>query len=814
MTQLTIELDGMTCASCVARVERVLRAQPGIQSAAVNLATESASIQYETPAAPLEISQVLARAGYPARENVVEISVSGMTCASCIARVERVLKLAPGVLNATANLATESATIHYLGNVTSADDLAKRVSKAGYQAEMRETVDRVGKEDRQAQQARTLARDTLLALALTLPVFVAEMGGHLWPAIHHAIAGSIGMQTSWIIQFVLITLVLAVPGRRFFAKGVPLLLRGAPDMNSLVVVGTSAAWVYSTVATFVPHLLPATSRAVYFEAAGVIITLILLGRWLENRAKGRTGQAIRHLLALSPKTALRLENGQPVAVPLAEIQLGDVLLVHPGAVIPTDGVVLKGHAYVDESMISGEPIPVAKTIGDRLVGGAVNGTGALEMQASAVGADTVLAQIVRLVEQAQGSKLPVQALVDQIAAVFVPVVMGLALLTVFVWLIFGPGLGEALVAGVAVLIIACPCAMGLATPTSIMVGTGRGAQLGVLFARGAALQTLRETQILAVDKTGTLTEGRPSLQDFVVSEGMNEASVLASIAAVETRSEHPIAQAIVAEAAVRELTLPALDAFESIAGFGVIAQIGGDEIAVGADRLMARQGVNLGPLATLGAQFASAGKTPLYAAINGKAAAVLAVADAIKLTTPAAIAALHQLGLRVVMITGDNAATARHIAAQLGIDDVRAEVLPEGKVAALRELMADGAKLAFVGDGINDAPALASADTGIAIGTGTQVAIESADIVLMSGDLMGVVQAISLSRAVMRNISQNLFWAFGYNALLIPVAAGVLYPWFGLLLSPALAAGAMALSSVFVLSNALRLQRFKPVATV
>jgi len=810
MTDLTMELDGMTCASCVARVERVLRGQPGVQSAEVNLATDSATVRFEAPSTAEGLAQSLAKAGYPARAQSVEISVSGMTCASCVSRVERVLKAAPGVLDASANLATESATIRFVGASTNAADLAKRVTKAGYQAAAMHSADVPDRDDRHADQQRALARDTLVALVLTLPVFIAEMGGHIWPAIHHAIAGSIGMQASWVAQFVLITIVMAGPGWRFFDKGVPLLLRGAPDMNALVVVGTTAAWAYSTVATFAPSLLPASSVNVYFEAAGVIVTLILLGRWLESRAKGRTGQAIRHLLALQPKTAWRMEAGQPVEVALADIRAGDELMVHPGAAIPTDGTVINGDSYVDESMISGEPIPIEKSTGGTVVGGSVNGTGSLVMRADAVGMDTVLAQIVRLVEQAQGSKLPVQALVDKIASIFVPAVMGVAVLTVILWLIFGPGLGEAVVAGVAVLIIACPCAMGLATPTSIMVGTGRGAQLGVLFARGAALQTLRDTQIVAVDKTGTLTEGRPSLQDIIMADGMDETEVLAAVAAVETRSEHPIARAIVAAAQARGLTLPQVDGFDAIAGFGVTARIGEGSIAVGADRLMARLGVDLGPLAQQGADLATMGKTPLYAALNGKAAAVIAVADAMKPTTPAAIAALHEMGLKVVMITGDNAATAKHIAAQLGIDNVRAEVLPEGKVAALEGLMAGGAKLAFVGDGINDAPALARADTGIAIGTGTQVAIESADVVLMSGDLKGVVQAIALSRAVMRNISQNLFWAFGYNAMLIPVAAGVLYPSFGLLLSPALAAGAMAMSSVFVISNALRLQRFKP----
>ncbi|MEX0969336.1 MAG: heavy metal translocating P-type ATPase [Paracoccaceae bacterium] len=808
MTSLSLELSNMSCASCVGRVEKVLRAQPGVGAAEVNLATGTATLEFDGPATALSIANAVGEAGYPAREVQVEIAVEGMTCASCVGKVERVLTAQPGVLSASANLARNTATIRYLAGVATPAGLAEKVTAAGYKAGA--TPDST--DERQARydaEHSALRRDTLLAAALTLPVFLAEMGGHVWPAIHHFIANSIGMQASWVVQFVLVTLVMAVPGRRFFIHGLPALLRGAPEMNSLVVVGTSAAWAYSTVATFAPQLLPANSRAVYFEAAGVIIVLILLGRLLEHRAKGRTGQAIRKLMALRPKTALRMENGTAIEVPLDAVALNDLLLVKPGAAIPTDGVVVEGRSAVDESMISGEPMPVDKAEGDHLVGGSINAQGALSMRSTAVGADTVLSQIVHMVEQAQASKLPVQALVDRIAGVFVPVVMGISAVTLAVWLLAGAGIGAAVVAAVAVLIIACPCAMGLATPTSIMVGTGRAAGMGVLFARGAAMQSLRNTDHVAVDKTGTLTEGRPSFQDFVLAEGFDADAVLAKVAAIEARSEHPIAQAIVAEAQARGLKLPALINFEAITGYGVTARVDGDDIAIGADRLLTRQNVALGALEAQARALAGEGKTPLYVALNGKLAALITVADRIKPGTPKAIAAMHALGLKVVMLTGDNAATAAHVAKELGIDDFRAEVLPQDKVAALRSLQDEGAVVAFVGDGINDAPALAAADTGIAIGTGTDVAIESADVVLMSGELGGVVKAIALSRAVMRNITQNLVWAFGYNVLLIPVAAGLLYPWFGLLLSPALAAGAMALSSVFVLGNALRLQRVR-----
>ena len=578
-------------------------------------------------------------------------------------------------------------------------------------------------------------------------------------------------------------------------------------MNSLVALGTTAAYGFSVVATFAPGLLPPGTAAVYYEAAAVIVVLILLGRTLEARAKGRTGAAIRRLVGLAPKFARVERGGDVVELPLDQIIATDLVHARPGERIAVDGVVISGASYVDESMITGEPAPVAKAAGALVTGGTVNGTGALVLRATHVGADTVLSQIIRMVEQAQSAKLPIQGLVNRITLWFVPAVMALAALTVAVWLAFGPSptLAHALVAGVAVLIIACPCAMGLATPTSIMVGTGRAAELGVLFRKGDALQGLQSVRVVALDKTGTLTAGRPELTDLVVMDGFVEADVLALLAAAEAQSEHPVASAILRAAQQRNLTVPQAADFDAIPGFGLRATVGGRALLAGADRLMRREGVVL-PDADPALAMAQKGRTPLYLAVDGKLAAVVGVADPIKPTTPAAIAALLGQGLRVVMITGDNQATATKIAAELGIAHVVAEVLPAGKVDAIKALSIHG-PVAFVGDGINDAPALAAADVGIAIGTGTDVAIETADVVLMSGDLGAVVNAFVISRATMRNIRQNLFWAFGYNALLIPVAAGALYPFGGPLLSPALAAGAMALSSVFVLTNALRLRR-------
>jgi heavy metal translocating P-type ATPase len=549
------------------------------------------------------------------------------------------------------------------------------------------------------------------------------------------------------------------------------------------------------------------AQAVYFESAAMIVTLILLGRLFEARAKGRTGAAIQALVGLQPKTARVERNGTIENVPIDSIEVGDLVHIHPGERISVDGQVVDGGSFVDESMITGEPDPVQKQQGAEVVGGTVNGTGALVVNARHVGADTVLARIIELVQQAQGARLPVQDLVNRITGWFVPAVIAIAVLTVFAWLLLGPepAFALALVAGVSVLIIACPCAMGLATPTSIMVGTGRAAELGVLFRKGDALQSLQSAKVVAFDKTGTLTNGQPDLTALHVVSGLDEQVVLKTIAAVEQNSEHPIAQAILRAAA--DEILPDAKAFQSITGYGAKARVKGREIIVGADRLFYREAIDLGDLQIIGDKLASTGQTPLYAAFDGKIAAVLGVSDAIKRETPAAIASLKERGLQVAMITGDNTGTAQSIADQLGIDHVIAEVLPEGKVDAVQSLRNRFGPLAYVGDGINDAPALAAADVGLAIGTGTDVAIESADVVLMSGDLNGIVRALDISAATMRNIRQNLFWAFGYNVALIPVAAGVLYPLSATLLSPTLAAGAMAMSSVFVLSNALRLRR-------
>jgi P-type Cu+ transporter len=809
---IRLSVSGMSCASCVGRVEKALGEVPGLSNVSVNLVSETAQFQTDDPATTVVAVTALSNAGYPARTARVTLDVDAMSCASCVGRVEKALARAPGVLNAAVNLATETAVVEYLSDAITPEEIARISAEAGYPAEIAQSDAHEDRSDRKAEEADALARRVILAAILTVPVFVLEMGKHTIPGFEGLIESTIGIQTTWLIQFALATVVLFGPGWGFFAKGIPALIKRAPDMNSLVALGTGAAWTYSVVATFLPQVLPDGVRAVYFEAAAVIVVLILLGRWLEARAKGKTGAAIQALLGLQVKTAKVLRDGQATEVDIKELRIGDLILVRPGERLPVDGEVTEGSSNVDESMITGEPLAVPKAAGEPVTGGTVNGTGSLTITATRVGADTTLAQIIRMVEEAQGAKLPIQGLVDRVTMWFVPAVLILALATVVVWLLVGPdpALTFALVAGVSVLIIACPCAMGLATPTSIMVGTGRAAEMGVFFRKGDALQHLDEVGVVALDKTGTVTQGQPSLTDLITADGFDRAEILALIASVEAQSEHPVAEAIVQSAKSEGLSWPDATEFRSVTGYGVEAFVQGRKVHVGADRFMVQQGIDTSPLEDRERALAEKGRTSLYAAVDGSLAAVIAVADPVKSSSAEVIAALHDRGIKVAMITGDKKATADAIAHEVGIDHVIAGVLPDGKVAALDELRQGNSKIAFVGDGINDAPALAHADVGIAIGTGTDVAIESADVVLMSGDLRGVVNAIDVSRKTMRNIRQNLIWAFGYNVALIPVAAGALYPTFGLLLSPVFAAGAMALSSVSVLTNALRLRLIKP----
>ncbi|MEO1733233.1 MAG: heavy metal translocating P-type ATPase, partial [Pseudomonadota bacterium] len=741
--------------------------------------------------------------GYPAVETIVRLDIDGMHCASCLGRVEDALSTLPGVIDAQVNLVTRRADVRILAGAITPDDLAAVVTGEGYPAR----VSDAGR-DPQAQLEAELdhtRRMTRIAALLTAPVFVMEMGGHMIPALHHWIMSNLGSQLSWSIQFALTSLVLVWPGAVFFQRGVPALWRGAPDMNSLVALGAGAAWLYSTVVLLFPTLVPVGSRAVYFEAAAVIVTLILLGRWLEARARGQTGAAIRRLIDLQPPTAFVETADGLEERPVSMLRVGDMLAVHPGARIPVDGTVCSGQSYVDESMVTGEPIPVEKGPEATVVGGTVNGNGALTIRAERVGGDTVLAQIVQLVEEAQGTKLPIQAVADRVIRIFVPVVLAISLVTVLAWLVFGPqpAASYALVAGVSVLIIACPCAMGLATPTSIIVGTGRAADFGVLFRKGDALQALSNARVVAFDKTGTLTEGRPTLATVHAADGWTEADVLEHTAAVEKGSEHPIARAILEIAPT-----PSFEAENIFAqpGVGLFAEIAGQSIAVGAPVRMKDAGIDTSAFEERLQTLTGRGETPVLVAIDGRAIGLLGVTDKIKPGAAQALRRLGELGVECALLTGDTAKTAEHVANALGIAHVTAEALPADKQAAIQVLAERFGPVAFVGDGINDAPALASASVGVAMGTGTDIAIESADVVLVSGRLDGLVNAFHISSRTLSNIRQNLFWAFAYNTALIPIAAGVLYPVTGLLLSPVFAAAAMALSSVFVVSNALRLR--------
>jgi Cu+-exporting ATPase len=739
--------------------------------------------------------------------STLDLDVEGMTCASCVRRVETALAKVPGVTQASVNLATRSAHVTLTADGTDAQALIEAVRKRGYEARIHAPQDMAHVAGDTEYQ--TAGRRFALALLLTLPVFLVEMGGHLIPSLHHGVLSLLDDRTLGWLEFGLATAALAGPGREFFTRGFKALRHLGPDMNTLVALGAGSAWLYSTLVLLAPTLFPAESRHLYFEAAAVVATLILLGRWLEARARGRAGTAIRHLMDLQPRTAWVRRGGDWSEQPITALAVGDELRVRPGEKIPVDGAVTEGESWVDESMITGEPMPVTRRPADRLIGGTLNTRGSLIMRATQVGADTVLANIIRMVEQAQGAKLPIQQLVDRVTGWFVPAVMALAILAFLGWAFWGPEpwLTHALVAGVAVLIIACPCAMGLATPISIMVATGRAAGLGIIFRQGDALQRLRDARVIAFDKTGTLTRGRPALSDVLPLDGSTRSALLAAVASVQSASEHPIARAILEAAGAEHLSLTPVEAFAALTGAGVQGRVDGHEWLLGNEALMLGHGIPVDERALAQIRdLAGQGKTVFLAARDGQLAGILAVADTLRPSAHQAVARLHALGLKTALITGDHQATARAVADELGIDIVHARTLPGHKAAILQSLQREIGPLAFVGDGINDAPALATADVGIAIGQGTDVAIESADVVLMNEDLNSVARTIALSRLTLRNIAQNLFWAFAYNAALIPVAAGVFYPWTGLQLSPMLGAGAMALSSVFVVTNALRLK--------
>ena len=815
---LDLGIRGMTCASCVGRVERGLKKVEGVGEVVVNLATERATVQYDPGlTTPQVLLDKVRDVGYEPVTSTLDLGIRGMTCANCVGRVERALKKVGGVLDAGVNLATERATVTYLPSEVSPAQLRAAVRESGYEVletqagQDRSDVERGVKE----REVAELRRSVLVSAVFAVPLLLIAMLPMLWMPAEMWLMERLGSGMNWIMLALAIPVQFG-PGRRFYRQGWAALRHRSPDMNTLVMIGTSAAFFYSLVVTLAPQIFPAGTAHVYYEASAVVIMLILLGKYFEALARGRSSEAMKKLLNLQVKVARVLRSGTELEVPVDEVLVGDLISVRPGEKVPVDGEVVTGSSYVDESMITGEPVPVQKTQGAAVVGGTINQTGAFQFRATKIGADTALAQIIKLVESAQGSKPPIQGLADRVVAVFVPVVLVIAALTFLAWMLFGgpQALSYALVNTVAVLIIACPCAMGLATPVSVMVGTGKAAELGVLFRNGAALEGLQGVQVVALDKTGTLTEGRPRLTDLLTAPGFGRSEVLRLVAAAESQSEHPVARATVEQARQEGLELSQASSFEALPGYGVRAEVEGVLVNVGADRYMAQLGLDVQAFSEHATRMGDEGKSPLYAAVNGQLAAIIAVADPIKAGSLEAVRALHAQGLKVAMITGDNARTANAIARQLGIDTVLAEVLPSGKSDAVAALQAAGQRVAFVGDGINDAPALALSDVGLAIGTGTDVAVETADVILMSGDLRGVPNAIALSRTTLKNIRLNLFWAFAYNIVLIPVAAGVLYPALGWLLSPVLAAAAMGFSSVFVLSNALRLRGFRPPVQV
>jgi Cu+-exporting ATPase len=818
LARIDIPVTGMTCASCVRRVEQALAKKEGVAEVSVNFAAERASVAYEPAAtSPEELIGAIRDAGYDADVREVTFGVTGMTCASCVGRVERALEKVPGVLEANVNLANEKATVGYIAGEVEPRDLEKAVEDAGYGVVREEES---STEDAHQREYRKLKSDFLLAAALTALILLGSLP--------HMFGFMLPIPMGWL-NFGLLLLATPVQfwaGWRFYRGAWGALKHGQANMNTLVVMGTSAAYLYSAVAALAPQLFAAGRADVYFDTSALIITLILLGRLLEARAKGRTNEAIKKLAGLQPKTARVVRGGEEVDVPVEDVEVGDVVGVRPGEKIPVDGWVLSGESAVDESMITGEPIPVTKREGDEVIGATMNTSGSFRLEATRVGKDTALSQIMELVEEAQGSKAPIQRLADRISGVFVPAVIGVAAITFVVWLLLGPepALTFALLNTVAVLIIACPCAMGLATPTSIMVGTGKGAESGILIRGGEALEGAHKLDTVVLDKTGTLTSGTPELTDIMVEDGVSEEELLRLIASAERGSEHPLGEAIVRGAKDRGLALTEAEEFQAVSGSGIRASVEGRQILIGNGRFLAEDGVAEDGLVPKSEDLARDGKTPIFVAVDGVPAGLVAVADVVREESRDAIERLHSLGLEVAMLTGDNKRTAEAIARQLGVDRVLAEVRPDDKAAEVKRLQAEGKKVGMVGDGINDAPALAQADVGIAIGTGTDVAMEAGDLTLISGDVRGVARAIMLSKATVRNIKQNLFWAFAYNVALIPVAAGVLYPLFSDgsvpeilrpvlgeygFLNPVLAAVAMALSSVTVVSNALRLRRVK-----
>jgi P-type Cu+ transporter len=819
---LQLQIKGMTCAACAQASERAVKKLPGVAEAAVNFSTEKLLVKFEDGKLTIDqIKTAVAKAGYEAVDDGeakdVAIPIGGMTCAACAKTIERVVGKLAGVDSVSVNFATEKASIEYDPAVVRISEIKRAIAKAGYTPLAIADAGAKTDEHKAAKERETRVLWTKFAISafFSIPLLYIAMGAMLgWP-----LPAAINAM-NYPLRYALLEISLVVPviatGYRFYVVGAKAILRGSPNMDSLIAMGTSAAVLYSVYSTF--QIAAGNFNAVgslYFETAGVIITLILLGKSLEAVTKGRTSESIKKLMGLAPKTATVIQDGAEMEIPIDEVEAGDIVMVRPGEKIPVDGEVLSGHAAIDKSMITGESIPVEKGVGDQVIGASINKNGSLTFTATKVGADTMLARIIKLVEDAQGSKAPIAQMADIVSGIFVPIVFAIAVLTAGTWLLLGHTFVFALTVFVAVLTIACPCALGLATPTAIMVGTGVGAEHGVLIKSGAALEAAHRIDTIVFDKTGTITKGRPELTDIVSgpelgSLGLGELGLLSLAASAEKASEHPLGEAVIRAAEERGAQVLGAEDFTAVPGHGIVASIGGRLVLLGNARHLAAERVDFTAGSSEANRLSGEGKTPMYIAVDGTYAGIIAVADPVKESSAKAIAALHRMGISVAMITGDSRLTAAAIAKQVGIDTILAEVLPQDKAAEVRKLQAVGKKVAMVGDGINDAPALAQADIGIAIGSGTDVAMESADIVLMRSDLMDVPTAIKLSKNVIRNIKQNLFWAFGYNVLGIPVAAGLLYAFGGPLLNPILAAAAMSVSSVSVLANALRLKGFKP----
>ncbi|MCG0275240.1 MAG: heavy metal translocating P-type ATPase [Thermosediminibacteraceae bacterium] len=792
---IALTIKGMTCASCAARIEKALSRMKGVQEVNVNFAAEKANIIYD----PKEVSvmdfvQKIRDLGYEVITDRVELGLKNMTCASCAARIEKVLARTTGVLKASVNFAAETATVEYLSSLTDVKNLIKVIRDIGYDAYEKTGKDVDREKQEREREIRSLGRLVVISAILSTPLILTMIFRVM--GLHGGI-----LDNPWF-QVGLATPVQFIIGWKYYRGAYHNLKNGSANMDVLIAMGTTAAYFYSLYNVFtVP--MEMIHNYLYFEASAVIITLITLGKYLEAVAKGRTSEAIRKLLGLQAKTARVIRNGEEMEIPVEQVEVGDIVVVRPGEKIPVDGIIIEGYSSVDESMLTGESIPVEKKVGDEVIGATINKTGTFKFKATKVGKDTVLAQIVKLVEEAQGSKAPIQKLADQISGVFVPAVIAIALITFTVWYFIFDNFTAGLINAVSVLVIACPCALGLATPTSVMVGTGKGAELGVLIKGGEHLERAHKIRAIVLDKTGTITKGKPEVTDIIPTGNLGEEEILSFAAIAEKNSEHPLGEAIVNKAREKGLELPDPESFEAIPGHGIYAKIKGREVYLGNRRLMKAKNISTEGVEDLLAKLENEGKTAMIMALDGVLEGIVAVADTVKENSKEAIDELKKMGIEVWMITGDNERTARAIARQVGIENVLAEVLPEHKAEEVEKLKKQGKITAMVGDGINDAPALAAADVGIAIGTGTDVAIEAADITLMSGDLKGIVTAIKLSRATMRNIKQNLFWAFIYNTVGIPFAA------LGYL-SPAIAGAAMAFSSVSVVTNALRLKKFKP----